>query len=109
MVNEPEFTAIPDGSRTAADPAAHRGQDDGTRGGASAGETTESDGGLSALATSTEENRRTRGRGEMLARLSALPATGTRAGLRRSLSDGVVAQSEAAEHPAPHSGLGPLR
>ncbi len=41
----------------------------------------------------------------MLARLSALPATGTCAGPRRSLSDGVAAESETASERIPGAGL----
>ena len=58
----------------AAHPAAHCGQDHRTGGGASAGETAEPDGGLPPLAAGAEEDRRTVGRGEMLARLPALSA-----------------------------------
>lgn len=48
---KPFLTAL-----AAADPAAHCGQDDRTRGGGSAGTTTESDGGLPTLTTGAEED-----------------------------------------------------
>ena len=76
------------------------------RGGASAGETDGPDRGLPPLATGAEEDRRTLGRGEMLARLPALSAARAPAGPRRSLSDGVATESETARDTAPGSGLG---
>lgn len=90
----------------AASPAPHCGQDDRTGGGASAGQTAESDGGLSALETGEEEDRKTLRRGEVLARVPTLPAAGTLADPRRSLSDGVATQLEAAGHSAHGSGIG---
>lgn len=84
--------AVPDRRGSATYPAPHYSQNNWTGGSTSAGVTTEPDGGLSALATGAEEDRRTLGAGEMLARLLALSAVGAAPGPRRRLSDGMAAQ-----------------
>jgi hypothetical protein len=57
------------------------------------------------LAASPEDDRRTVGRGEMLARVPAVSAPGPATGPRGGLADGLAAESEAAGAPAPGSSL----